>query len=49
MRMPEVSLTHCKNCLRPTLYWEGRRLHRQLFFLKQEIIKELKKIWEKFL
>lgn len=51
----EFSISHAKNCIRPTLYWECRKLNRQLYFLKQEIIKELGKnkilkyLLEKFL
>ena len=40
----EISIIHMKNCIRPTFYWASKRLSRKFFFLKQEIIKELRKI-----
>ncbi len=38
----EWTISEAKNSIRPTLYWERKRLSRKWFFLKQEILKELK-------
>jgi Mn-dependent DtxR family transcriptional regulator len=36
-----MTLTEIKNIIKPSFYWERKRLSRKLYFFKQEIIKEL--------
>ena len=40
---PYFSISEAKQAIRPTLYWARRRLVRQLYFLKQDLIQELNK------
>ncbi|MHA1437937.1 MAG: hypothetical protein ACTSPD_10205 [Promethearchaeota archaeon] len=36
-----INITETKHIIRPTLYWELRRIRRKLYLLKQTIIQEL--------
>jgi len=42
---PYFTISQAKKAIRPTLYWVRRKLVRQLYFLKQELIQELNKSW----